>query len=60
MFNVHFIYFFAVLHRIPCLVFLHLMFFLRSSSPIQELEPGATPCRGGRCAVAILTDCQQP
>ena len=21
-----------------------------SSSPIQELEPGATPCRGGRCA----------
>ena len=19
-------------------------------SPIQELEPGATPCRGGRCA----------
>ena len=20
------------------------------SSPIQELEPGATPCRGGRCA----------
>ena len=25
-------------------------------SPIQELEPGATPCRGGRCAAAILTD----
>lgn len=21
-----------------------------SLSPIQELEPGATPCRGGRCA----------
>lgn len=27
-----------------------------SLSPIQELEPGATPRRGGRCAVAILTD----
>lgn len=27
-----------------------------SLSPIQELEPGATPCRGGRCAAAILTD----
>ena len=26
---------------------------------IQELEPGATPCRGGRCAVAILTNRQQ-
>lgn len=26
------------------------------SSPIQELETGATPCRGGRCAAAILTD----
>ena len=26
-------------------------------SPIQELEPGATPCRGGRCAAAILADC---
>ena len=25
-------------------------------SPIQELEPGATPCRGGRCAAAILAD----
>lgn len=29
-------------------------------SPIQELEPGATPCRGGRCAAAILADRQQP
>ena len=29
MFNVHFIYFFAVSHRIPCLVFLsHLVFFI--------------------------------
>lgn len=27
-----------------------------TSSPIQELEPGATPCRGGRCADAILAD----
>ena len=27
-----------------------------SLSPIQELEPGATPCRGGRYAAAILTD----
>ena len=27
-----------------------------SLSPIQELEPGATPYRGGRCAAAILTD----
>ena len=27
---------------------------------MQELEPAATPCRGGRCAVAILTDRQQP
>ena len=27
-----------------------------TSSPIQELEPGATPCRGGRCAAAILAD----
>lgn len=25
-------------------------------SPIQELEPGATPCRGGRCAAVILAD----
>ena len=25
-------------------------------SPIQELEPGATPYRGGRCAATILTD----
>ena len=51
MFNVHFIYFFAVLHRFPRLVFLcHLVFFLRFSSPRQELEPAATPCRGGRCA----------
>lgn len=25
-----------------------------------ELEPAATPCRGGRYAVAILTNCQQP
>ena len=24
------------------------------------IEPGATPYRGGRCAAAILTDCQQP
>ena len=24
--------------------------FRFSLSPIQELEPGATPCRGGRCA----------
>lgn len=29
-------------------------------SPIQELEPGATPCRGGRCAAAILRRPQQP
>ena len=29
---------------------------VNSSSPIQELEPGATPCRGGRCAATILTD----
>lgn len=27
-----------------------------SWSPTQELEPGATPCRGGRCAAAILAD----
>ena len=27
-----------------------------TSSPIQELEPGATPSRGGRCAAAILSD----
>lgn len=25
-----------------------------------ELEPAATPYRGGRCAVAILTNRQQP
>lgn len=31
-----------------------------TSSPIQELEPGATPCRGGRCAAAILRGPQQP
>ena len=24
------------------------------------IEPGATPYHGGRCAAAILTDCQQP
>lgn len=34
----------------------HLLFW----SPIQELEPGATPCRGGRCAAAILRGPQQP
>ena len=34
--------------------------FVLLSSPIQELEPGATPCCGGRCAAAILTDRQQP
>ncbi len=33
---------------------------VNSSSPIQELEPGATPYRGGRCAAAILADCKQP
>lgn len=27
-----------------------------SLSPIQELGPGATPYRGGRCAAAILAD----
>lgn len=32
------------------------MRILLFQSPIQELEPGATPCRGGRCAAAILTD----
>lgn len=34
----------------------HLFHSMMISSPIQELEPGATPCRGGRCAAAILTD----
>lgn len=29
-------------------------------SPIQELETGATPCRGGRCAAAISRRPQQP
>lgn len=29
---------------------------LITSSPTQELEPGATPYRGGRCAAAILAD----
>lgn len=29
---------------------------LITSSPTQELGPGATPCRGGRCAAAILAD----
>lgn len=29
---------------------------MTTSSPIQELEPGATPFRGGRCAAAILAD----
>ena len=52
-----------------CILFISLPFSVRfsgyfcvilPSSPIQELEPGATPFRGGRCAAAILTDCQQP
>lgn len=30
-----------------------------ASSPIQELEPGVTPCRGGRCAAAISRRPQQ-
>lgn len=28
-------------------------------SPIQELEPGATPCRGGRCAACYPRGPQQ-
>ena len=31
-----------------------------TSSPIQELEPGATPCRGGRCAARYPHGPQQP
>lgn len=31
-------------------------FVVFSLSPIQELEPGATPFRGGRSAAAILAD----
>lgn len=30
------------------------------SSPIQQLEPGATPCRGGRCAARYPHGPQQP
>lgn len=33
---------------------------VNSSSPIQELEPGATPCRGGRCAARYPHGPQQP
>ena len=29
-------------------------------SPIQELEPGATPYRGGRCAAGYPRGLQQP
>lgn len=29
-------------------------------SPIQEFEPGATPCRGGRCATRYPLGPQQP
>lgn len=29
-------------------------------SPVQELEPGATPCRGGRCAARYPHGPQQP
>lgn len=36
MFNVHFIYFFAVSHRIPCLVFLHLIFFKDPRRPSRS------------------------
>lgn len=37
------------------------VFRCSSSSPMQELEPAAMPCRGGRWVLlAILTDCQQP
>ena len=52
-----------------CILFIYLPFsaifsgyfcVILPSSPIQELEPGATPCRGGRCAAAILTHRQQP
>ena len=31
-----------------------------TSSPIQELEPGATPCRNGRCAARYPHGPQQP
>ena len=31
-------------------VFVIVFVFVLLSSPIQELEPGATPCRGGRYA----------
>lgn len=37
MFNVHFIHFFAVLHRIPRLVFLHHLVFFK----ILVAHPGA-------------------
>ena len=33
---------------------------LLPSSPIQGLEPGATPCRGGRCAACYPHGPQQP
>ena len=56
----HFYYFYLFLYQnqqisriFPCLL-CHQLFFL---SPIQGLEPGATPCRGGRCAAPILADC---
>ena len=32
----------------------------RFLSPIQELEPGATPFRGGRCAARYPHGLQQP
>lgn len=33
---------------------------IRCLSPIQELEPGATPSVVGVVLLAILADCQQP
>lgn len=33
---------------------------VNSLSPIQELEPGATPGRGGRCAARYPRGPQQP
>lgn len=35
-------------------------YFIIFRSPIQELEPGAMPCRGGRCAARYPHRPQQP
>ena len=43
--NVYFIYFFAFF-----VMFSVYFCIILPSSPIQGLEPGATPRRGGRCA----------